>query len=326
VKIGFLFPASTIVDIPAGGFNLQRFLDTTIDIWTPNTFIPGIPPKNPGYLFDCRTLVTALSAIRYRKNSLLSGPTGCGKSTVIQQIAARLKRPYYRIPIDGEMRRREILGGWLQEATPTGSKTVWHDGMLTTAYQMPSIILLDEFDHADVDLVVSAHEALERQSLKLVEQPHRDIRMHPGCSITATANTRGAGDPIGIYGVKNRMSEASRNRFTYFISCNYLSISSEAKLLNAQNPNLALSTCEMIAEVASDIRAATIAGNIQTACSTRQTLDIAEDIAIQTEFDTSPVDQLLRKAFNTIMVSRAGDNYEEAAIIGILNAKLGAMP
>ena len=221
------------------------------------------------------------------------------------------------------MRRRDILGGWLQVQGDTGSYTAWMDGALTIAYGMPSMIVLDEFDRADPDLIYAAHEALERRSIRIVEQPGRLVHMHPGCAIMANANTRGGGDPTGMYALKTQTSEASRNRFTYYISADYLSAKAESGLLLATHPKLEKGVCDQICEMAADLRSSLRSEIIRTACSTRQVLDIGGDILARQSFDDAQPAQRIRKAFDRIMTERATDPADEAAISGLLATRLG---
>uniref|UniRef100_UPI0013DA2A4C AAA family ATPase n=1 Tax=Streptococcus pneumoniae TaxID=1313 RepID=UPI0013DA2A4C len=80
------------------------------------------PLANPLYRFNADLLSTLVYAIEQRENLSLVGPPGCGKTTILQEMAARTGRPFFRIPIDGELRRREMVGGFKQIATEKGSQ------------------------------------------------------------------------------------------------------------------------------------------------------------------------------------------------------------
>ena len=318
--IGSMFEKTCLYTDKTSNINADAFLRQEMDTWSQEGF-DGAPDVNPSYRFDVDVLATVLTSLRVGRNLMLTGPTGCGKTTLAEQVAARLNLPYVRIPVDGELRRREMIGGWLQAAGPAGSYTAWQDGILTKAYGMPSIVMLDEIDHADSDMLYACHEALERKTMQIIEQPERRIRMHPGCAIFGSANTRGTGDVSGQYAVKEPMSEATRNRFTYFIPCTYLPEAQEQIIVNRTFPNLPAGASKKICAAASDLRKSLLEGHIRTACSTRQVLDVACDILERASFDTSPVDARIKGSIGRVMVSRAADEADEAVMAALVNAR-----
>ena len=321
VALGRLFPASIIRPSPGSTFDVESFLATPVTTWRPSGPAEGIPGIDPNHRFYAEELATIITAIRRRKNFILVGPTGCGKTTGLEQVAARLGRPFFRIPIDGEMRRRDIIGHLTQRASENGSYTQWKDGLLTRAFGMPSLIALDEFDRADPDLVYSAHEALERKSMRIIEEDNRVIPMHPGASIGATANTKGGGDPLGLYSSKTTLSEASRNRFTYWIDVGYLAPADEADLIVSAFPRIHRGTAMQVANVAEELRRQLAREEIRTACSTRQVLDIAEDIIERSSYDKSEQFALAKQAATRVLTKRACDEADEAKIRGIIDGR-----
>ena len=318
------FSPGNITQGAVPGLDLRKFLTTPLDLWLPSHPVDTIPGMNSDYRFDALVLAQLIGAITQDFNAMLVGPSGCGKTTVIEQAAARLGRPYVRIPVDGEMRRREILGGWLQKTNSTGSYTDWQDGLLTTAFQAPTLVCLDEIDRSDPDLIYAIHQALERTSFQIVDRPGTIIERHAGCRLFGTANTRGAGDAQGLYSIKTPMSEASRNRFTYFIDTKYLSPQEEGILLHARCPHLTPHIATLICLTAADLRQSLQTEAIRTCCSTRQVLDIGQDIAFWSKVSNASETALARASFGRIMQSRAVDEADEMAIAGLLDARLGA--
>lgn len=274
-----------------------------------------IPAIDPTYHFNVEVLRTLLFAAENQKNAALVGPPGCGKSKQTQQIAARLSRPYFRIPIDGEMRRREMIGGIKQVATPTGSEMRYFDGVLVQAMGLPSFICFDEFDRMDPDLAYLMHQALEGEGLTLLDDGERFIPPHPHMAIIGTANTKGVADAMNRFNMVNELSEATRDRFPFFIDVDYMKPSDEAKTLVAKVPGLTDADAAQLARTAEFIRGSYKDGNIRTACSFRQ----IEEAARFGVFVRS-----MPKAVKTIIVKRAATEDDEATIAGFGQQVYGA--
>jgi len=274
-----------------------------------------IPAIDPTYHFNVEVLRTLLFAAENRTNAALIGPPGCGKSKQTQQIAARLSRPFFRIPIDGEMRRREMIGGIKQIATPTGPEMRYFDGVLVQAMGLPSFVCFDEFDRMDPDLAYLMHQALEGEGLTLLDDGERFIPPHPHMAIIGTANTKGVADAMNRFNMVNELSEATRDRFPYFIDVDYMKPEDEAKTLIAKVPGLKEADAAQLTRTAEFIRTSYKDGNIRTACSFRQ----IEEAARFGVFLNSMV-----KAVKTILVKRAATEDDEATIAGFGQQVYGA--
>ena len=318
VDVKKAIPADRIVASPS--FSASTVAKLPITIWRSDPPHPAVPEIDEEYLFDAATLATASFSIENGKNYALVGPTGCGKTTFMEQIAARLGRPFYRIPIDGEMRRREIIGSFKQQTFATGSATVWFDGLLTEAIRYPSIIDLDEFDRADPDLMYAAHQALERKGILILEDSGRYVRMHPSCSVGATANTKGRADGNGLYANVTELSEASRDRFPFWIDHDYLDQDAELELVSRANPAMSREVLGKLVAIAADMRVSFKGGTLRTACSTRQVKATAEFAASMMQIMREPA--AMRHAINQVLVARAGDDADSAAIKQIVHQRL----
>lgn len=295
------------------GVAKHALMNSDVSIWScgpkPHKDVPAIDPH---YIFDVNALAKALYCIERGRNLAFVGPTGCGKTTILEQISARLQRPFYRISVDGEMRRREIIGGFKQVTDANGSRTQWFDGLLVKGITQPSIIDLDEIDRGDPDFLYAAHQALERNGVTLLDDGGRYIPMHPHCAITATANTKGRADANGLYASVNEMSAATHDRIAFWHECDYQSVEDEARMLVRKVLQLDEQTAKAIATVADRIRVAFKAGDVRTSCSSRLTISAGEYAVflINNNFSNNPV----KDAMVAVFQERAVDESDAATI------------
>lgn len=323
VALGDLFPEGCVYAGPGATFSLARLLATGVTVWrSRGEDRRAVPRVDPDFRFPQEVLATLVTARRTRRNPVLVGPTGCGKSTLLRQFAARLRLPYFRIPVDGEMRRREVIGGVEQRTSPEGSYTAYREGMLVRAFRMPSLVNLDELDRADPDLMYAAHEALEGESLTLPEDGGRLVARHEGCMMAGASNTRGGGDPMGLYAAKTTMSEASRDRMTYWVDVDYLPADEEARLIRCGNPAIGERVARLMAGAAEDLRKLLQQEKIRTACSTRALRDAAADMADRATYSDLSEGRLARDAMMRIVAGRAVDDADRAAIERAIDTRL----
>ncbi len=278
------------------------------------------PLANPLYRFNADLLSTLVYAIEQRENLSLVGPPGCGKTTILQEMAARTGRPFFRIPIDGELRRREMVGGFKQIATEKGSQTAWFNGILLDAVQLPSIIDFDEIDRADPDLLYACHTALEREPLVLLEDEHRTIPIHDQVFFGATANTKGRADAAGLYAMGSEMSEATRDRLPLWVDVDYMAAEHETNLLMAADVRLKKEVATAICSAAATLRDAFKKSDIRTTASTRQTLKVARYyLWLKNSVNAA---KPLEKAFSKIIFGRASDEDEANVMRELLKLKV----
>lgn len=237
---------------------------------------PHVPAIDTAYQFQPQQLMAILIAIVTDQRTWLYGDTGCGKTTVIEQIAARLNYPVIRVNFDSEITRMDLIGAKDIVVSPSGtSVTTFTEGVLPTAMQMPCIFLADELDFIRADVAYVFQRVLEGNGLSLPEDSGRIVRPHPGFRIVATGNTRGDGDDTGRYQGAKPQSAAFLDRFTTWVQCDYMSDKQVKEMLVKKFPGLATKAVDTLTAYAKEHWTAFKGGQVLTALSPRGLLSCA---------------------------------------------------
>lgn len=195
---------------------------------------PYVPEIDTDYQFQPVPLLRALWALATNQKAWIHGHTGTGKSTLIEQIAARLNWPMIRINFDSEITRMDLIGRDVLTQSGGSVTTRFEDGTLPKAMQMPCILLCDEMDFIRPDVAYVMQRALENKGLLITEDGGRLITPDPMFRIVATANTKGSGDDTGRYMGARPQSGAFLDRFTCWIEVDYMTPASVKKLIAAK--------------------------------------------------------------------------------------------
>lgn len=297
-------------------------LNFTVTVFEWNVKHPKVPTVLPLFTFKKEDLLEILWSVENGDNIAMVGPTGCGKTVGTEQVAAKLGRPFFRIPIDGNMRPRALLGGFTQVAANGASSTVWQKGVLEQAMELPSIISIDEFDRADPDLLYTMHQLLEGKGLIILDDGNRTVMPHPNLAIMATANTKGRADSLNLYQLQQEMSEATRDRISTWLECDYRSEVEDTSFLRSAYPELNDDTAKIIATVAAGLRDSFKAGTLRTACSHRTLETCARNALFLQKALHDPVEARIR-AIRSKIVSRGGDPDEVNAMSAIAEKVIG---
>ncbi len=174
------------------------------------------------------------------------------------------------------MRRRELIGGFKQVLENGQPTTKWFDGVLVNALRSPAILDMDEIDRADPDLQYVAHQVYEGKGVTILEDEGRYIAPHPHFAMIGTANTKGRADGLNIYGLTAEMSEATRDRFSFWIAWDYMPEAVEIVRLKQAVPGLDDQSAGQIVKLANALRSSLKDGKIRTATSYRQVRTCAE--------------------------------------------------
>lgn len=235
------------------------------------------PRLDPHYVFSKELLTTILYAMETKgKHVLLSGPTGSGKTSVVEQVAARLNRPVYRMNFDSDITRAEFVGQMLLKAGTAGSITEFQYGIIPTAMREGAILILDEIDAGNPSVTMALQGPLDGAPLTLLETGEV-IKAHPDFRVFATANTVGQGDETGLYCGTQPQNYATLNRFKLVELVDYQSADVEMRIVEAKtgltNADGALTK---LTEVAKLIRASHKRQEMVGTMSTRTLIETAD--------------------------------------------------
>tara|TARA_B110000014_G_scaffold107068_1_gene73454 strand:- start:458 stop:1447 length:990 start_codon:yes stop_codon:yes gene_type:complete len=197
-----------------------------------------IPEIDKNYRFEPKSLGKVLHGLVSNSKVWISGETGTGKSSLINQVAANLHWPMMRINFDSEITRSDLVGRDVLKSENGNTVSEFIDGILPQAIKGPNIILLDEIDFVRPDIAYVLQSVLEDYGLRINEDGGRLVEVHEHSRIFATANTLGQGDTSANYSGARNQSAALRDRFSIWIDKDYLQPYQEIKLLSSKSINL----------------------------------------------------------------------------------------
>ena len=197
-----------------------------------------VPDLDESYLFDHRTTMAILAGFANDWRVLISGFHGTGKSTHIEQVAARLNWPCLRINLDSHVSRIDLIGKDAIVLKDGKQVTVFQDGILPWAYQRNVALVFDEYDAGRPDVMFVIQRVLESTGQLTLLDQSRVIRPHPAFRFFATANTVGLGDTTGLYHGTQQINQAQMDRWSITTVLNYLPHEKETAVVLAKAPHL----------------------------------------------------------------------------------------
>ena len=220
-------------------FKDKRLAEMEVPTWDWDGDHPDVPAVDEHYIFREKHLKRALYAIVTNQREYIQGHTGSGKTTLVEQIAARLNWPFIRINFDSEITRMDLIGRDTLVSDEEGRVTsVFEDGMLPTAMSGPYICCFDELDFVRPDVAYVMQAALEGNGLRITEDGDRLVKPHPMFRMFGTGNTVGQGDEDGMYQGARPQSMAFLDRFTIWDKVEYLDGNQRDELVKRRYPGL----------------------------------------------------------------------------------------
>ncbi|MBC6412188.1 MAG: AAA family ATPase, partial [Hyphomonadaceae bacterium] len=195
-----------------------------------------VPPIDDAYIFDDQTTQAICAGFAYNRRVMVQGYHGTGKSTHIEQIAARLNWPLVRMNLDGHVSRIDLVGKDAIVLKDGLQVTEFREGLLPWALQNPVALTFDEYDAGRPDVMFVIQRVLEASgSLTLLDQ-NRVISPHPAFRLFATTNTVGLGDTSGLYNGTQQINQGQMDRWSIVTQLNYLSHDKEEAIVLAKSP------------------------------------------------------------------------------------------
>ena len=267
-----------------------------------------VPQRDDTYRFDPDTTMAILAGFAFNRRVMIQGYHGTGKSTHIEQVAARLNWPCVRVNLDSHVSRIDLIGKDAIVLRDGKQVTEFREGILPWALQHACALVFDEYDAGRPDVMFVIQRVLEVEGRLTLLDQSRVIRPHPAFRLFATANTIGLGDTTGLYHGTQQINQAQMDRWNIVATLNYLEHEAEVEIVVAKMP--AYDTREGRTRVGAMVtlagltRSGFINADLSTVMSPRTVLTWAENALIFGD---------LRFAFRVSFLNRC-DEIERAVV------------
>jgi cobaltochelatase CobS len=243
-----------------------------------------VPELDTAYRFDRETTLAILAGFAFNRRVMIQGYHGTGKSTHIEQVAARLNWPVVRINLDSHISRIDLIGKDAIVVRDGKQVTEFREGLLPWCLQHPVALTFDEYDAGRPDVMFVIQRVLEVQGKLTLLDQNKVIRPHPAFRLFSTTNTIGLGDTTGLYHGTQQINQGQMDRWSIVTTLNYLPHDNEVEIVLAKSP--AYNTPEgkkkisAMVRVADMTRNAFINGDLSTVMSPRTVITWAENAEI----------------------------------------------
>jgi cobaltochelatase CobS len=246
---------------------------------------PHVPEIDEAYRFDPQTTLAICAGFAHDRRVMVQGYHGTGKSTHIEQVAARLNWPLVRVNLDAHVSRIDLVGKDAIVLKDGQQVTEFREGMLPWAIQRPIALVFDEYDAGRPDVMFVIQRVLEVEGRLTLLDQNKVIRPHPSFRLFATANTVGLGDTTGLYHGTQQINQGQMDRWNIVATLNYLPHAQETAIVMAKmgvDPKdaPARKQIESMVALADLTRAGFINGDISTVMSPRTVITWAENTRI----------------------------------------------
>ncbi|MFP5449428.1 MAG: cobaltochelatase subunit CobS [Alphaproteobacteria bacterium] len=243
-----------------------------------------VPEIDDTYRFDPETTKAICAGFAYDRRVMIQGYHGTGKSTHIEQVAARLNWPLIRVNLDSHVSRIDLVGKDAIVLKEGKQVTEFREGILPWSLQRPIALVFDEYDAGRPDVMFVIQRILEAQGKLTLLDQNRVIRPNPYFRLFATTNTIGLGDTTGLYHGTQQINQGQMDRWSIVTTLNYLEHDAEAEIVLAKAPNYDTTegrrTINAMVRVADMTRNAFMNGDISTVMSPRTVITWAQNTEI----------------------------------------------
>jgi cobaltochelatase CobS len=243
-----------------------------------------VPDIDHAYRFNPEVTLALLLGFLHNRRVLVQGLHGTGKSTHIEQVAARLNWPCVRVNLDGHVSRLDLVGRDAVVLRAGQQVTEFQPGIVPWALQRPVALIFDEYDAGRPDVMFVIQRLLEREGRFTLMDQNRVLQPHPAFRLFATANTVGLGNVNGLYFGAQRLNHAQIDRWNIVAALNYLPAAEEVAIVLARVPALATDEGQALVRqmvaLAEMTRKGFAAGDLSTLMSPRTVITWAENLQI----------------------------------------------
>jgi cobaltochelatase CobS len=243
-----------------------------------------VPEIDPVYRFNPELTLALLAGFAHNRRVLVQGLHGTGKSSHIEQVAARLNWPCVRVNLDGHIGRLDLIGRDAVVIRDGQQVTEFQEGIVPWALQRPIALIFDEYDAGRPDVMFVIQRILELEGKLTLLDQNRVLHPHESFRLFATANTLGLGNVSGLYHGAQRLNHAQIDRWNIVAALDYLPRAEEIAIVLARVPSLRgeageRTVAQMVA-VADLTRRGFVAGDLSTLMSPRTVISWAENLEI----------------------------------------------
>ena len=273
-------------DLPDIQVSVRQLFGVDTDLQVPAFSTPTdhVPDLDEAYRFDRETTLAILAGFAHNRRVMIQGYHGTGKSTHIEQVAARLNWPCVRVNLDSHISRMDLVGRDAIVLRDGKQVTEFREGILPWAVQSPTALVFDEYDAGRPDVMFVIQRVLEVEGKMTLLDQNRVIRPHPGFRLFSTTNTVGLGDTTGLYHGTQQINQGQMDRWNIVATLNYLAHDVEVEIVLAKVPNYdteeGRKTVSAMVTLANLTRRGFAAGDISTVMSPRTVITWAENTEI----------------------------------------------
>ncbi|MBC6980398.1 cobaltochelatase subunit CobS [Caulobacter sp. 17J80-11] len=259
-------------------------VDSDMTVPAFETADPHVPEIDPAYRFDPQTTIAICAGFAYDRRVMVQGYHGTGKSTHVEQIAARLNWPLVRVNLDSHVSRIDLVGKDAIVLREGKQVTEFREGMLPWAIQRPIALVFDEYDAGRPDVMFVIQRVLEAQGRLTLLDQNRVIRPNKWFRLFSTTNTIGLGDTTGLYHGTQQINQGQMDRWNIVTTLNYLDHDTEQHIVLAKAPEYdtpeGKRAIAAMVRVADMTRNAFMNGDISTVMSPRTVITWAQNATI----------------------------------------------
>ena len=259
-------------------------IDTNLEVPAYSQVDEHVPDVDPDYLFNREVTLAILAGFKHNRRVMIQGYHGTGKSTHIEQVAARLNWPCMRINLDSHVSRIDLVGKDAIVIRDGQQVTEFREGILPYALQSNTALCFDEYDAGRPDVMFVIQRVLEASGRLTLLDQSKVIKPHPSFRLFATANTVGLGDTSGLYHGTQQINQGQMDRWSIVTTLNYLPHDNEVEIVLAKAKHYrneqGRDIVNKMVRVADLTRNAFMNGDISTVMSPRTVITWAENAEI----------------------------------------------